>query len=276
MASSLRKTREIGLRKTEEKTVYFFVDESGDPNFYAKGGEIIVGQPGCSRILLLGFVRVEKPEPIRIQLAELRHQITCEPYLKDVPSMRKTLAAFHAKDDCPEVRMMVYKTLAEQDFAAQVIVARKIERMFRARYKGNKDKFYEDLVTRLFQNETHKAELNNIIFSKRGNKTQQHTMRAAVQAGADRFRQKWGTTVSTQLDITTLRPRQDFMLQVVDYTNWAVQRAFERQEMRYFNFLRDKFELICDVFDKAKYKGGGNFYDRSKSPFDIKKASSLG
>jgi len=264
------------LKKTEQKTVYFFVDESGDPNFYGKGGDIIVGQPGCSRVLLLGFVRVEQPEPIRERLAELQYQIAHDPYFKDIPSISKTLKAFHAKDDCPEIRMMVYKTLAGHNFAAQVVVARKVERMFRSRYKGNRDKFYEDLVGRLFQNETHKAESNNIVFSKRGNKIQQHTMRAAIEAGVERFRQKWGTDVSTQLNIETLRSSQDFMLQVVDYANWAVQRAFERGEMRYFNFLSDKFELVLDVFDKKNYKGGCNFYDRNKNPFEIKKASPLG
>ena len=264
------------MKETEQKTVHFFVDESGDPNFYGKGGDIIVGQPGCSRILLLGFVRVEEPELIRKRLAELRDQIAHDPYLKGIPSIRKTLIAFHAKDDCPEIRMMVYKTLAEHNFAAQVVVARKIERMFRSRYRGSRDEFYEDLVGRLFQNETHKAETNNIVFSKRGNKIQQHTMRTAIEAGAERFRQKWGPDISTQLNIETLRSSQDFMLQVVDYTNWAVQRAFERGEMRYFNFLREKFELIWDVFDKKNYKAGGNFYGRNKNPFEIKKASPLG
>ena len=264
------------MKQPVQKTAYFFVDESGDPNFYGKGGDIIVGQPGCSRILLLGFVRVEEPEPIRKHLSELRYQIARDTYLKDIPSMKKTLIAFHTKDDCPEVRMMVYKILSEHNFAAQVIVARKIEQMFRSRYKGSKDKFYEDLVGRLFQNETHKAEINNIVFSKRGNKVQQHTMRAAIEAGAERFRRKWGTNVSTRLNIKTLISSQDYMLQVVDYANWAVQRAFEKGEMRYFNFLRDKFELVLDVFDKKNYKGGGNFYDRERNPFEIKKASPLG
>ena len=264
------------MKVTEQKIAYYFVDESGDPNFYGKGGDIIVGKPGCSRVLLLGFVRVEEPQTIRNSLAELRNKISHDQYLKDVPSIRKTLTAFHAKDDCPEVRMMVYKTLAQQEFAIQVIVARKIEKMFRSRYQGSRDKFYEDLVGRLFQNETHKAQTNNIVFSKRGNKIQQHTMRAAIEVGAERFRQKWGTDVSTQLNIKTLSSNKDFMLQVVDYANWAVQRAFEKGEMRYFNFLRDKFELVLDVFDKDNYKGGRNFYDRSKNPFEIKKASPLG
>ena len=35
------------MKEAEQKAVYFFVDESGDPNFYGKGGDIIVGKPGC-------------------------------------------------------------------------------------------------------------------------------------------------------------------------------------------------------------------------------------
>ena len=82
--------------------------------------------------------------------------------------------------------------------------------------------------------------------------------------------------MDTALHVRTQRSSHEPLLQVVDYTNWAVQRAFERREMRYFDFLRDKYELICDVFDKANYTGGGNFYDRNKNPFEIKKASPLG
>ena len=127
---------------------------------------------------------------MRESLAELQNQLAQDMYLKDIPSIRKTQMGFHAKDDCPEVRMMVYKALASLDFAAQVIVARKIERKFRSFYRGNRDSFYQDLVGKLFQNETHKAQTNNIVFSKRGNRIQQHTMRASIEAGAARFRQK--------------------------------------------------------------------------------------
>jgi hypothetical protein len=263
------------LKQTEKKTTYFFVDESGDPNFYGKGGDIIVGKPGCSRILLIGFIYVDNPDPIRTCLEELRARIRQDSYLKDIPSVAKTIACFHAKDDCPEVRMMVYKALANQDFAAQIIVARKIERKFRSKYQGNKDRFYEDLVSKLFQNQMHKSERNIIVFSRRGSKTRQHAMRAAVERGARWFKEKWGVDIHTGLSIKTLKSGQDNMLQAVDYANWAVQRAFERREMRYFSYLRDKYELIWDVFDRANYTGGKNFYNRSSNPFEIKKASPL-
>ena len=50
---------------------YFYVDETGDPSFYAKGKKLIVGQEGCSRTFGLGFLRTADPETIRQALLEL-------------------------------------------------------------------------------------------------------------------------------------------------------------------------------------------------------------
>ena len=33
---------------------YFFVDESGDSTFYNKSGKCMVGEEGCSKVLILG------------------------------------------------------------------------------------------------------------------------------------------------------------------------------------------------------------------------------
>jgi len=133
------------MQPAASKTVSFFVDESGDPVFYGKGGQIIVGQEGCSRMLILGFVQTENPQPIREALAQLRQQVANDAYLATIPSVKKNLLHFHAKDDCPEVRMLVFKLLASLEFSVQTVVARKIEPMFRSRYQGNQDRFYEDL-----------------------------------------------------------------------------------------------------------------------------------
>ena len=44
------------MKKPLSGTNWFFVDESGDPAFYDRKGNLIAGQAGCSPILLLGFV----------------------------------------------------------------------------------------------------------------------------------------------------------------------------------------------------------------------------
>ena len=44
------------VQKTKQGKTTFFVDESGDPIFFNKYGKSIVGQEGCSKILLIGFI----------------------------------------------------------------------------------------------------------------------------------------------------------------------------------------------------------------------------
>ena len=96
----------------------FFVDESGDPTFFDRFGTLIVGQPGCSPILILGFVETCEPGQIRQELARLHQEIAADKYLEGIPSIEKTNIAFHAKDDVAEVRQAVYKCLAGMDFKA--------------------------------------------------------------------------------------------------------------------------------------------------------------
>lgn len=109
------------MKLPEDKTTWFFVDESGDPVFFNKRGELIVGKEGCSRVLILGFVMLEEPVPVRKKLAAVRAAILADSYFEGIPSLARTARAFHAKDDIPEVRERVYRLLAELKFDAEVI-----------------------------------------------------------------------------------------------------------------------------------------------------------
>jgi hypothetical protein len=225
---------------------------------------------------MLGYVETTDPGPIRASIDSVRAEVASDKYLRAIPSVAKTVRAFHAKDDCPEVRMMVYKALASLDFSVQIIVARKLEPMFRTRYRGSQDKFYDELVTWLFENRLHRCERNRIIFARRGTKTRQHALHEAIRDSVARFQKRWSADVKTEIAVETAQPSDEPMLQVVDYTNWALYRAYDRGEMRYFDFLRDKIELVWDVFDREKYKGGLNFYTRGKNPFSAEKISPIG
>jgi hypothetical protein len=136
------------MKQAEEKPRWYFVDEAGDPAFYAKGSrKVIVGEEGCSRTLILGFIRTLDPQQIRSKLAEVRLAVSTDRYLNDIPSVKKSLIYFHAKDDCAEVRKLVFDALDKMDFHAQFIVARKRETLFRTKYGSSQAKFYDDLVT---------------------------------------------------------------------------------------------------------------------------------
>jgi hypothetical protein len=270
------------MKQAEDKPRWFFVDEAGDPAFYAKGKKVIVGNDGCSRTFSVGFLRTYDPQAIRSKLAEVRLEIMNDKYFKDIPSRIKTLQAFHAKDDVPEVRKLVYAALDKMDFGFQVVVARKRIQTFITKHKQSQDLFYDDLVSYLFSRQLHLATQNTIIFARRGDKPRQHALRAAVEKGTKKFREQYNTSASTKVHIDTSQSVQDSVLQATDYVLWAVQRAFERSEMRYFDYMRDKVELVWDVYDFEKLKQirklkqkGSIIYDRKNNPFDIKKVSPL-
>lgn len=260
------------MKAAEQGCSWFFVDEAGDTTFFDRRGRLIVGEEGCSPILILGYVRADQPTEIRRRMLDLQREVLSNSYFENVPSLQKTAVAFHAKDDLPEIRYLVYRLLAELDFQAQLVVARKTKPTVSRNYGRKPRALYDDLVQRLFTNTLHKTEQNQIIFAKRGSRTRQEPLESAIRRGVRHFEEKWNTEVSTDVNISVQRPSGEPMLSVVDYVNWAVYRAFTRGEMRYFNSIRDRVSLLADLHDTVRYPG--NWYNK-KNAFDIKKITPL-
>jgi hypothetical protein len=114
----------------------------------------------------VGFLRRPNPDLIRQRLTDLRAELAIDRYLKDIPSMQKTLHAFHAKDDCTEVRKAVFECLGELEFSVQIVIARKLESLFKSRHNQSQDAFYNDLTSRLFERQLHLALRNTIMFAR--------------------------------------------------------------------------------------------------------------
>ncbi len=260
------------MRLPQDRTSCFFVDESGDPIFFDKHGNCIVGQGGCSKILLLGFVVMDNPTEVRQQLANLRKTILADPYFQGIPSLAKTARSFHSNDDVPEVRERVYKLIAGLDVSAEVVVARKIVPLFRRRHHSSEGEFYDDIVTKLFQNKLHLSQRNVIYFAKRGSRSRQRPLEDALCKATAVFEKRWQTRVATETKVFIQGPAEEPCLQVIDYVNWAVYRAFVRREMRFFNVIRDKVRMVWDVYDLDRYPG--TFY-ASRNPFAVEKISPL-
>jgi hypothetical protein len=260
------------MKKPRAGTSWFFVDESGDPTFYDHQGNLIVGQPGCSSILILGFVETQDPQPLRQAVLTIREEIIHDPYFQEIPSLRKTAVAFHAKDDVPEVRYLFFKHIAALDFHAQFVVARKIERVFRNSFQAKENLFYDRLVSHLFQDVLHRYQRNVIYFAKRGSRDRQAPLVEAIQRGVTRFEQKWGISVDTTFEVQAQTPQGEPGLSIIDYMNWAVYQAFTRGEMRFYKTIEEKVSLLVDLYDITKYPN--NWYSR-KNPFDRRKATPL-
>lgn len=263
---------EYSMKKIKDEINYFFVDESGDPTFYDRQGKFIVGKEGISPILILGFVKTNNPKSIRSDLENLRKQIASDTYLQGIPSLKKSLVAFHAKDDCPEVREKVYKTIVDLDFTAELFVARKIQNVFNKRHHGRENEFYDDLISKLFENKLHLSKQNEIYFAVRGNKIRQIPLEQAIDKAIKTFETKWNRKIDSSINIYPQSPSGEPCLQVIDYVNWAVQRAFVKKETRFYKFIEGKIKYLVDIYDTQKYPK--NFYS-NKNRFDINKISPL-
>jgi len=260
------------MKKTKQGVNWFFVDESGDPTFYDRSGNMIVGQAGCSPILILGFIETQNPDAIRKAVLTLQQEVINDPYFKDFPSIQRTAMAFHAKDDLPEIRYRFLKLIAKLDFRAQFVVARKIERVFRNSFGAQESAFYDHLVTRLFQNVLHRYEDNRIYFSKRGSRDRQAPLQNAIQKGMRLFVDKWNLQPASTFSIQAQTPAGEPCLSVIDYMNWTVYRAYLRQEMGYYRSVESKVDLLVDLYDTRNYPN--NWYSQ-RNPFDINKTTPL-
>jgi len=115
--------------KVRPRAVFQFIDEAGDLSLFDRRGRIIVGTEGVSRYFLMGVADISDPESVAANLSTLRSELLADPFLASVPSMQpernKTAIAFHAKDDCPEVRREVFRLLLKVDVKVLVAVRRK-------------------------------------------------------------------------------------------------------------------------------------------------------
>lgn len=260
------------MKKAEDRTTYFFVDEAGDPVFYNKRGRFIVGEEGCSKILMLGFISTDRPEPLRKAIQSLKEDVKKDKYLEKIPSISKTLNAFHAKDDCPEVREKMFKLILNLDFKAEFVVARKIEGIFKKRHQSKTHIFYDDLFSKLFENKLHGNKQNVIYYAVRGNRDRQSFVSEAVQTAILSFEKRWKVKVDSKIIVQPQSPIGEPCLQITDYMNWAVQRAFVKNEDRYLKFIDEKISFLVDIYDTDRYPK--NFYNR-RNKFELTKISPL-
>ncbi|MCF7795692.1 DUF3800 domain-containing protein [Patescibacteria group bacterium] len=260
------------MKEISDNKNYFFVDEAGDPVFYNKYGKNIVGTEGCSKILILGFIITKNPKIIRDEIFKLKKEIQNDKYLQNIPSMIKTKKYFHAKDDCPEIREKFFKMILKLDFKAEFIVARKNEKIFKSKYKGKQNLFYDDLIIKLFKNKLHFSKENDIYFEVRGNKKRQKPLEDAIKIAVNTFESEWNIKNNCKINIYPMSSVGEPCLSIADYINWAVFRAYTKKEDRFLKFVENKISFLFDVYDFNKYPK--NFYNR-KNKFDINKISPL-
>ncbi len=253
--------------------MFFYVDESGDPTILGRKGRDLLREGLVSKTFTVGYVETADPKTLTGKLESLRKEILSDEYLHGIPSLSQTEIAFHANADSWEVKERVFKLLKACDFKVYMVVARKSEKLFRNKFDLDTGKLYEYLVTKLFENRLHKYSNIDIYFATMGSVVRERTMRHAIDESITLFRKKWGQENHNKIRIIIEQPSKVPMLQVVDYMLWTVHRAYEKNDYRFYNYMKERISLVQDIFDTANYP---NTYYTPDKPLEQKKISPLG
>lgn len=215
------------------------------------------------KLLVVGFIETQEPTVIRKGVLDLQREICSDPYFQNVPSLAKTANAFHATDDTPEIRYLFYKRIMEFKFKAQFIVARKIEKVFRNDFNADENSFYDHLVGKAFRYVLHRYKNNHITFAVRGSRERQRPMSNAIISAKQSFTNEYGQ-VDTKIDIQPQSPKGEPCLSVIDYMIWAIQRAYTKGEMRYYDYVADKVRYILDLYDFQRFPKNHYYHEQVK------------
>ncbi len=256
---------------SKPETFHRFLDETGDTTFYGKGRKVIIGTSGVSLSFGLGVVRIDRPlEDVRQEVRALEAQVEADPLLNTIPSVQKRITSggfyFHACKDTPDVRAVLLRYLREVPCEAEMVVARKIPALFEKQHNGREDEFYADLLAHLAKNRLKRAGTLVLNVAERGSSTREKVLTDALILATERAAKKWGAeNFKARAVFNVQNPRTEPLLTVSDYLCWAVQRVFEQGEVRHYNYLAEKIRLVVDLYDRDKYAGNGNYYDK-KNP----------
>ena len=235
---------------------------------------------------MLGVAHIYNSDQTSFELESLRKQLMGDPYFKGVPAMssdaKKTAMFFYACDDLPEVRREVFKVLSNLEITVQVIIRRKNQLAITAKsafqkfgIKQTPNMIYDDMVKRLFKNLLHKADVNNIVFARRGKTDRLEALTSAIEHAKRNFEKSHDITNNSLITLRPAHPHEFIGLQIIDYYLWALQRLYERHEDRFFNILEPHFKLIMDI-DDNKERGYGQRYSKNNRLTVEKIKSSVG
>ena len=254
--------------EAERYTTHRFLDETGDTTFYGKGRKLIIGQQGVSLCFGLGIVRIDRPlDEVRKEIRTLQKRVEGDPLLNTIPSVQKRVTSggfyFHACKDSPDVRTVILHYIRDLPCEAEVVVARKIPRLFEKRHHAREEEFYGDLLSHLIKGRLKGAGTLVLNVAQRGSSTREKVLLSALELATKRATKKWDPkTLKTRTVFNIQNPRTEPLLTISDYLCWAVQRVFEKGEVRFYDYLLEKIRLVVDLYDRDKYEGWRNYYDK--------------
>lgn len=216
---------------------YYFIDESGDPNFYGFRKKPLMDTEGFQPYLIIGMIETEDRNVLRNAVAKFISDIKNDVLYNSIHSIATDSNWFlHARRDHAEVRIQFFELLRKLDgYHIHVVIAKKDPDIFREKYHDNATDFYFDVLMELLRNNLDEGSCQIFLSDRQKNSIARfHT---AVKISMENEKLS-----SCELNIVASKDFPE--LSVVDYMLWAIQRKLVKGEGRYFEALRSKFGRI--------------------------------
>jgi hypothetical protein len=251
---------------------YLFIDESGDPSFYASGNRCIVGTEGFKPLLLIGIVKLEDKRTIRNAILQFMDELRNDPLYSSLPCIGDPKGWYlHASYDNLEVRVKFAEFLRKlEGFEFYCVIGRKKLDIFHKKHNRNETEFYFDLVTHLIKDRLDNEDTFYQVLLSARNKNTQYKLIEAIENALQSDNAKRELPLKIKYNCEIVLSRETPELSIVDYLLWAIQRYLLQGDKRFYNALEAKYDLIIDLYDED---GEGSKYYDSDNGLDIEKAS---
>lgn len=263
----------------ENKRIFYcFIDESGDPSFYARKKKLLVGTEGFQPLLIIGLTILENKKEIREAILTFQESIKADALYSSLPCVKNPKGWYlHARADQSEIRTKFIELLrSRDDFKTFIVLGRKRLDTFHKRHKSIESEFYFDMVYHLLKDRLNNDKCEYKIYLSAREVSSQERLKAAVDRALERDnkRRKCPKKIHYKCNIVSSADTPE--LSITDYTMWALQRYILSNEDRFYMALQNKYSLIIDLYDFENYskngKGSSNYYSR-RNPFTLEKAS---
>ncbi len=259
---------------------YLFIDESGDPAFYAKGKKSIVGTEGFKPLLLIGLIKLEDKKAIRQAVLNFMQEIKSDPLYKDLPCIVKTPQWYlHASYDNVEIQVKFVEFLRKlEGFKFYCVSGRKRLNLFATKHNNNESEFYFDMVHHLLKGRLTKDDTFYQVFLSARDKNTQMKLKTSIEDALKKDNEKRKMPIKVNYNCEIVQSKDTPELSIVDYMLWALQRYILHGEnqKRFYKALEEKYSLILDLYDFSKYKikGESNYYTQ-QNKFSLEKAAAF-
>lgn len=235
--------------------MFYFVDESGDPNFLGKGKKDLLSTGAASLWFMVGYLELVDHKALTHRFATIRDEIAADEFINVIPSVRHSLRFFHANKDCREVQERVFKALKATEFRFHAVVLRKRIDQYLSKFRGKRECLYAYMVERLLETKLHLHPAIDVYFAKLDSVINETNMRGALEKAKERMLVKYPATKHGAIRIFMQQPHQLAGLQAVDYCLWAIHRVYNHRDFRYYHYLTDKISLVHDLSCGTEYYG---------------------